>query len=309
MLKFVNISEFHKSVFQNEVIKYLNPKPGENFIDATVDGGGHTAAILEKIMPRGKVLGIEIDRELYTYLAAEIKNQKSKIKNNVILVNDSFINLKEIINENNFGPVAGILFDLGFSSWHLESSGRGFSFRKNEPLKMNYESRIMNQGLTAEMIVNQWSENELKKIFQEYGEERFAKRITEEIVRFRKNNPIKTTFDLVEIIKKATPYWYQRRRIHPATKVFQALRIAVNDELGNLKKSLPQALEILSAGGRIAVISFHSLEDRIVKNFFKEEAQKNNLKILTKKPVSPSLEELKENPRSRSAKLRAAIKI
>ena len=309
VLKFVNISEFHKSVFQNEVIKYLNPKPGENFIDATVDGGGHTVAILEKIMPRGKVLGIEIDRELYTYLAAEIKNQKSKIKNNVILVNDSFINLKEIINENNFGPVAGILFDLGFSSWHLESSGRGFSFRKNEPLKMNYESRIMNQGLTAEMIVNQWSENELKKIFQEYGEERFAKRITEEIVRFRKNNPIKTTFDLVEIIKKATPYWYQRRRIHPATKVFQALRIAVNDELGNLKKSLPQALEILSAGGRIAVISFHSLEDRIVKNFFKEEAQKNNLKILTKKPVSPSLEELKENPRSRSAKLRAAIKI
>jgi len=218
----------------------------------------------------------------------------------LILVNDSYVNLAETVRKQRFKPVSGILFDLGFSSWHLEESGRGFSFEKNEPLDMRYNPE---NPLTAEKIVNNWSEREIEKILREYGEERFTKRIAREIIQERKIKPIKTTFQLVETIKKSTPIWYHHRRIHPATRTFQALRIAVNDELNNLKKALPQAVEILEKDGRLAVISFHSLEDRIVKNFFRE-----NLKILTKKPIRPSLEEIEINPRSRSAKLRVGQK-
>ena len=282
----------HIPVLQKEVLQYLDPKPNENFIDATIDGGGHTAAILEKIKPNGKVLGIEIDPEIYQKL-------KSKNLDRLVLTNDSYVNLKSILEKNHFRPVNGILFDLGMSSWHLEESGRGFTFMKDEPLDMRYS---LENNLTAEKIINNYSQEEIEKILKEYGEERFARRIAKRIIKER---PIKTTLQLVEIIKRVVP---GRTKINPATRTFQALRIAVNDELNNLRKVLPQTIEVLAPGGKIVIISFHSLEDRIVKNFFREEARKGPLRILTKKPVRPSKEEIKINPRSRSAKLRAAMK-
>ncbi len=289
----------HKSVLKKEVLEYLNPESNENFIDATIGQAGHSLAILDKNKPRGKVLGIELDKEIYKDLLA--KNIKR-----LILVNDSFKNLKEIVEKNSFKPVSGILFDLGFSSWHLEESGRGFSFQKNEPLDMRYNTDL--SKLTAKEIVNNWPEREIEKILKKYSQERFAKRISKRIIEQRKLKPIKTTSDLVEIIKQSVPSWYQYRRIHFATKTFQALRIAVNDELNNIEKALIQALSIIEKGARIIVISFHSSEDRIIKNFFKKHS-KESLKILTKKPIKPSRAEIINNPRSRSAKLRAAVKI
>jgi 16S rRNA (cytosine1402-N4)-methyltransferase len=302
----------HLPVLKEEVIKYLDPKPNENFIDATLGLGGHTKEILKRNGPEGKVLGIEIDQKILKCLRPDLKRELEKGR--LILVNDSYVNLKKIVEKYNFKPVKGILFDLGISSWHLEESGRGFTFQRNEPLIMRYELGIRNyelggsDNLTAERIINEWPEKEIEKILREYGQERFAKRIAKEIVETRKKAPIKTTFQLVEIIKKAIPKRYQRQRIHPATRTFQALRIAVNDELENLKKVLPQTLEVLEKGGKIVIISFHSLEDRIIKNFFKEEKQKGRLKIITKKPIRPHIQEIQKNPRSRSAKLRVAIK-
>jgi 16S rRNA (cytosine1402-N4)-methyltransferase len=292
----------HVPVLQKEVIKFLAPKPNENFIDCTFGGGGHGLAIIEKILPNGKLLGIERDEEVIRRL--KIKNQISKIKNNLILVCDNFANLKMVAEREKFGEASGILFDLGLSSWHLEKSARGFSFLREEFLDMRYGAQ---NYLTAEKIINEYFGKEIEKILKDYGEERFAKRIAGEIVATREIKPVKTTLQLVEIIKKATPDWYHRQRIHPATRTFQALRIAVNEELENLEKALPQALEILKKEGRLALISFNSLEDRLVKNFLRNN--RSRLKILTKKPTSPSLEEIKFNPRSRSAKLRAAVKL
>lgn len=288
----------HIPVLQKEVIEFLDPKANENFIDCTLGLAGHTLAILEKTAPQGKVLGIEWDRELYNQLKE--KCLRWNLEERLILVNDSYLNLKEIVERENFRNIQGILFDLGLSSWHLEESQRGFSFLRDEPLDMRYS---LKSSLTAEKILNDWPETKIEEILREYGQERFARRIAREIVAARKIKPIETTFQLVEIIKKAVPRNYERGRIHPATRTFQALRIKVNDELNNLEKALPQALEVLEKGGRLVVISFHSLEDRIVKNFFRQ-----NLKILTKKPVRPSLEEIKLNPRCRPAKLRVAEK-
>ena len=287
----------HVPVLQKEILQYLDPKPNENFIDATVGEGGHALAILEKISPKGKILGIDWSSEM-------IKNLKPR--NNFLLVCDNFANLKEIVKKKKLGKISGILFDLGMSSWCLEESGRGFSFQKREPLDMRYY--LQNQ-LTAEKIINYWSKFELEKILREYGEERFAQNIAEKIVASRKIKSIKDTLQLVEIIKEAVPKSYQHQKIHIATRTFQALRITVNDELNNLEKALPQAQDLLKPQGKLAVISFHSLEDRIVKNFFKEHAQEGRLKILTKKPITPTNQEIKINPRSRSAKLRVAIKI
>ena len=301
----------HIPVLQKEVLQYLEPKPNENFIDCTIGEGGHTAAILEKTGHKGKILGIEADTELYQKLKsrmAEFPISNFQFSKRLILVNDNFVNLKEIVKREKFKSVSGILFDLGMSSWHLEESGRGFSFQKKEPLDMRYNP---GNPLTAEKILNYWSEREIEKILREYGEEQLSQQIAKEIIELRKLRPIKNTFQLVEIIKKVVPLWYQHKKIHFATRTFQALRIAVNDELNNLKKALPQAVDILKDGGRLVVISFHSLEDRIVKNFFKNYIGITyvKLQILTKKPIRPGEEEIKINLRSRSAKLRAAIKL
>ncbi|MEK7123410.1 MAG: 16S rRNA (cytosine(1402)-N(4))-methyltransferase RsmH [Patescibacteria group bacterium] len=289
----------HFPVLTKEVLEFLNPRLGENFIDCTVDGGGHAREILKKISPDGKLLGIDLDSEM-------IKNTRLEINDeNLILVNENFKNLKKIIEEKKFSRVSGILIDLGWSSTQIEKSGRGFSFLKDEPLDMRYSS----SGMTAAEAANQLSEKDLADIFWQYGEERFSRRIAKKIVEARKKKRILTTFDLVEAVKTAVPRSYERGRIHPATRVFQGLRIYVNQELENLKEVLPQAVEILAPGGRLAVISFHSLEDRIVKNFFREMKKEGRLEILTKKPVVPSDEEIKLNPRSRSAKLRVCRKI
>ncbi len=293
----------HIPVLQKEVIEYLDPKPNENFIDCTLGFAGHTLAILEKNGPKGKVLGIDADAEVVKNTKYYIQN--TKYKDRVVFACDNFVNLKEIVKREKFKNISGILFDLGMSSWHLEESGRGFSFLRNEPLDMRYN---LENPLTAEKIVSYWSKSEIEKILREYGEERFAKKIAERIIESR-IKPIETTFQLIEIIKSVIPRKYQVGRLHPATRTFQALRIAVNDELNNLDKTLPQAINVLSKGGRLVVISFHSLEDRIVKNFLKKCGGEGYLKLITKKPVWPSGGEIIKNPRSRSAKLRSAIKI
>lgn len=295
----------HIPVLLKEVIEYLNPKSRDNFIDCTINGGGHSLAILEKIAPDGKILGIDLDSGAIENLELRIEN--GEFKKRLILVNDNFVNLENIVKENNFGSVAGILVDLGMSSNQIEESGRGFSFMRDEFLDMRLGPG--KNDLTAAEIINRWREADLAGIFYEYGEERFSRRIAEKIIEERRKNKIETTFQLIEIIKKAVPVRFHHSRIHFATRVFQALRIAVNGELDNLKNVLPQMLDILKSGGRGAVISFHSLEDRIAKNFIRDEFKKGDIKILTKKPVVASQEEINENPRARSAKLRVFEKI
>ncbi|MFA5360751.1 MAG: 16S rRNA (cytosine(1402)-N(4))-methyltransferase RsmH [Candidatus Paceibacterota bacterium] len=293
----------HIPVLLKETIYYLDPKPNENFIDATIGEGGHTIRILEKNKPKGKMLGIEINRELFEKLRRELKDKIPGAEERLVLVNDSYVNLEKIVEDNNFQPVHGILFDLGVCSWHLESSGRGFSYQRDEPLDMRFDP---NQDLTAAEIINFWDITNIEKIFKEFGEEKYARRVALAIKEARKKERIVSTQQLVNLLKQTLPKNYDNQRIHFATRVFQALRIAVNNELENVEKGLVQAIKVLEPKGRIVVISFHSLEDRIVKNFFREQAKINKLEILTKKPIFPSLEEIKTNPRSHSAKLRAA---
>lgn len=285
----------HIPVLLKEVIEYLNVKPDSNYIDCTLNGGGHTREILKKT--NGKVLGIEIDKEIFE------KIEKEKIER-LIPVNNSYVNIREEADKNNFDNISGILFDIGMSSYHVDEAERGFSFNKDEPLIMNYST-----GLTAEEILNEWSEEEIEKILREYGEEDFSKKIAKKIVEKRKGGKIKSTLQLVSIIKEATPGWYHHSKTHFATRTFQALRIKVNNELDNFREALPEALNLLEKEGRLVVISFHSLEDRIIKEFLKEKEKEGKIKIITKKPIVPTDEEIALNPRSRSSKLRAAIKI
>ena len=298
----------HVPVLTKEVLEYLDPKPNENFIDCTIGEGGHTELILEKNRPNGKILGIDLDPqqiESARWLEAHFKDR-------IILVNDSYASLQEIVRIKNFpclpagrSQIHGILLDLGMSSVQLEGTEKGFSFKRDQSLDMRYSDEA--NHLTAEKIVNEWPRERIENILKEYGEEKFAKKIAKNIIDQRKKGRIKTTFQLIRIIKDATPSLYWRQKIHYATRTFQALRIAVNDE--NIKKVLPQALSILSPLGRLVVVSFHSLEDRIVKNFFREKEKEGLIKILTKSPVTAGRNELGKNPRARPAKLRAAIKI
>lgn len=309
----------HIPVLLNEVIKYLDPKPNQNFVDCTLGGGGHAVEILKRTSPDGKLLGIDLDDRAIAL--ARLKIQKSKIKTDrLIAIQDNFKNLKKIVLQNNFQNISGVLLDLGFSSMEVADPQKGFSFQIDAPLDMRYGKA----GVTVAEIINQWTEKELLKIFQEYGEERFAQQIAKKICEIRKIRPIQTTFELINTVAMAVPKKFQHGRIHFATKIFQALRIAVNDELNNLKAVLPQAIDVLEPGGRLAVISFQSLEDRIVKQFFKREStgclcskaslicqckHKAILKIITKKPITPTEEEAKNNPRSRSAKMRVAERL
>jgi len=293
----------HISVLKEEVIRLLNPQKNENFIDATVGNGGHAMYILEKTAPNGKLLGIDWDE-------TQIKNLKEKLKifeGRILLVCENFKALKAIVIREKFNDVAGILFDFGMSSWHLEESKRGFSFQKNEPLDMRYN--LNDNFLTAKEIINSYSEKDLERIFRDYGGERFAKSIAGKIIESRKVKSIQTTNELKEIIKMATPSYNQRKKIHFATKIFQALRIEANQELANLEEGIKQGFEVLKNGGRLAAISFHSLEDKIIKNFFKKMEKEKRGLILTKKPVTPRDEEIRKNPRARSAKIRAILKI
>jgi len=224
----------------------------------------------------------------------------------VVLVNDSYINLQKIVEENDFKPVHGILFDLGMCSWHLDASGKGFSYLKDEPLDMRFDSK---NNLTAAEIINSWEIKKIENILKEFGEEKYARRISLAIKEARKKERIIGTQQLVDVLKETLPKNYDNKRTHFATRTFQALRIAVNDELQTIERGIEQAIKTLEPNGRIVVISFHSLEDRIVKNIFREKAKIGELNILTKKPITPCLEEIKNNSRSHSAKLRAAKKI
>ena len=293
----------HTAVLKKEVLEYLDPKQNENFVDCTVGEGGHSEDLLERNGPEGKVLGIDLDPQ--QIVASQWLHVQYKER--VVLVNDSYTNLKEIIARKEFGKVNGILLDLGMSSAQLVRAHKGFSFQIDQGLDMRYNDE--NNYLTAEKIVNEWSEEKIADILENYGEEKFARKIAKNIVEERKKGRIKTTFQLIEIIKDATPSAYWRGKMHYATRTFQALRIAVNDELENVKRILPDAVSLLEPDGRLVVISFHSLEDRIVKNFLADESKKGTIKIITKKPIMASRDELGKNPRARSAKLRVAIKI
>lgn len=293
----------HIPVLKKEVVEYLDPGLGDKIIDSTFAEGGHSLEIINHIGPEGKVLGIETDSELFKRVKEESRINKF---DNFILVNDSYTNLEKIIKESGFEKIDGILFDLGLSSWHLEKSGRGFTFQKLEPLDMRFNPK---EFLTAADIVNNSSFDELMKVLREYGEERFAKPIVKKILEERKQKRIKTTSELVDVIESVVPGWYKRKRIHFATKTFQALRIAVNNELSNLTVALNVLPNVLKADGRVVVISFHGLEDKIVKNKFREWKEEGQFEILTKKPIVPTQAEIESNPRSRSAKLRAARKL
>lgn len=292
----------HKSVMLSEVIEYLNPKPGDMMVDATLDGGGHATAIAERIAPDGKVLGIELDEQLLEETKFKILNLKFK---NIIFVHGSYVNIKDIVRGYNFRP-NGILFDLGLSSWHYEKSGRGFSFRKDESLDMRFNQR---SGLTAAEVVNTWSENEIEQILKEYGEEQFSGQIARSIISARKHKPIVSTNDLVEVISNSVPGWYKNKKIHFATKTFQALRVAVNDELNNVKRGISDAIDVLAPGGRLVVISFQGLEDKMVKEIFKERTKEGVVRFAVKGTVKPKWEEVKGNPRARSAKMKIVEKI
>jgi len=292
----------HKPVLVKEVLEYLDPKENENFIDATVGGAGHAIEILRKNGPSGRLLGIDLDKD-------QIENSRlslSDFNERIVLVHDSYSNIKEVVKNVNLRPVDGILLDLGFSSWHLEEAGRGFSFQKDEELDMRYNNK---NGLTAQIIVNEYPEEKIEEILRNFGEEKFARQIAKKIIDQRKFKKISSTFELKNIIQEAISKKFHYGKIHFATRTFQALRIAVNKELDNLNEFLPQSIEILSKGGRLAIISFHSLEDRIVKHFLKEAEDSGHIKILTKKPIIASDKEILTNPRARSAKLRAIIKI
>jgi len=288
----------HKPVLLKEVLDGLEVKENGSYIDCTAGEGGHSEAILQKNGPSGKLLAVDWDSNQ----AKKCRERLEKFGERALVVNASYANLKDIIEKENFGQADGILADLGFSSAQLENE-RGFSFLKEEPLDMRYG----NGELTAKEIINNWPEEEIEKILREYGEEKFSKKIAKKICEERQaKGRIEKTGELFKIIEEAVSKNFQHGRIHCATRTFQALRIAVNGELDNLEKVLPQMAEALCSGGRIAIISFHSLEDRIAKEFIKNN---KSLKIVTKHPVTATEQEIKENPRSRSAKLRVAQKI
>ena len=293
----------HIPVFLKEVLEIFNPLQGQNFVDCNFGQGGHSFAILEKTAPNGKLLGFDLSKAQIE----ENKKAKEYIQNKrLTIANENFVNLEKIIEEKNFKNIDGILFDLGFSSWHLDSSGKGFSFLKDEPLDMRYDPE--QQQLTAAEIVNSWTPNDIFEILKNYGGERYARFIANKIKEERKKKKIYRTKDLVEVIGMAVSRMYKKQKIHYATRTFQALRIAVNDELNNLEIAIPQALKIIKKNGILIIISFHSLEDRIVKNCFRNESKKGNIQLLFKKPLVPTTDEIRVNPRTRSAKLRAIIK-
>lgn len=294
----------HIPVLLKEFIELLSPKPGDIILDATINGGGHAEEILKTIGKKGKLIGIDQDDGVLNKLKERWKDRK-----NILLARDNFRNLDKVLASLKIEKINGALFDIGISSSQIDESGRGFSFQKDEPLLMTMKSEIETGDLTAKEIINNWSEKDLADTIWKYGEERFSRRIAKNIAERRKEKTIETTLELVDAIRESVPFFYRNsRKINCATRTFQALRIAVNDELGALKDGMEKAHRLLKRGGKLVVISFHSLEDRIVKNYFKELEAKGQGKIIVKKPITPTKEEKKSNPRSRSAKLRAIEK-
>jgi 16S rRNA (cytosine1402-N4)-methyltransferase len=311
------MQQFHLPVLLNEVLGFLNPKSGEIFIDCTLGGAGHGIEIVKRILPDGLYVGIDKDRDALSKAGEVLK----EYKDNIILVHDDFVNLKRILPELSISSANGILLDLGVSSHQLDDGERGFSYWEDAPLDMRMD---VGRKASARDIVNEYTIKELAWIFREYGEERWADRIAERIGEARQKKPIETTGELAEIVKNAIPAAARRKGPHPARRSFQALRIVVNNELENLKKVLYDAVEFLSPDGKICVISYHSLEDRIVKQSFRDLSKDCEcppdlpvcicnrnpvVKELTRKPVVPLEEEIAHNYRARSAKMRVVVKL
>ncbi len=306
----------HVSVLLNECIKGLNIKEKGIYLDGTLGGAGHSSEILKHLENGGALIGVDQDENA-------IKASKEKLKDfeNVVFVHNNFSNIKNILQELKIEGLDGILLDLGVSSHQLDVAVRGFSYMNNAPLDMRMD---MTADFSAMDVINGYSKEEIVRVIRDYGEEKWASRIGEFIVRERSNKPIETTFELVDIIKAAIPASARREGPHPAKRTFQAIRIEVNKEIEILKNAVNDSISSLKPGGRLCIITFHSLEDRIVKNVYKEREnpctcppsfpicicnKKPDIKIITKKPVVPSAAELDINPRSRSAKLRIAEKI
>lgn len=304
----------HVPVMPGEVIELLQPKQGQTIVDGTVGGAGHSRLIAEAILPGGRLIAIDRDEETLARARAAL----APFGDAVTFVHDDFRNLSRILSELGVTGVHGVLLDLGVSSFQLDQPQRGFTYRFNAPLDMRMDARTT---VTAADLVNSLSVEELTRIFRDYGEERWAHRIARKIVAEREKAPLVTTGQLVELVKAAIPAAARRSGPHPAKRTFQALRIAVNNELDALREGLQAAVDALLPGGRIAIISFHSLEDRIVKQTFADMARgcecppgfpvcrcgkEPLLNVLTRRPVLPSEDELQENPRARSARLRAA---
>jgi 16S rRNA (cytosine1402-N4)-methyltransferase len=307
----------HIPVLLQEVLTFLDPKPGQLFVDATLGGGGYTKAVLERTAPSGKVLAIDLD----TDAIENFREQNAGLVDRTVLVHGNFSAVAEVVAKKKFGPVSGIVADIGLSSYELETAGRGISFQKDEPLDMRFDTSSSRP--TAAFMLAEYSEKELADIFENFGEEKFAKVIARNIVRNRSTKPLTRTGDLTAAISASIPARLQHKATDSFRRVFQALRIAVNAELENLEKFLPEAFSVLAPGGVLVVVSFHSLEDRMVKQFFASAARgcvcpkdfptcvcgrTPAAKILTKKPLTASAPEVSQNPRSKPAKLRALLK-
>ncbi|HWY79486.1 MAG TPA: 16S rRNA (cytosine(1402)-N(4))-methyltransferase RsmH [Candidatus Sulfotelmatobacter sp.] len=294
---------YHTSVLLQETLEQLKVKTGKRYIDGTLGGGGHTSEILKR---GGRVLGIDVDEDALEFVRKDLglKFNDLKIGTDLILIKENFKHIDTIAKANGFEQVTGILLDLGVSSHHLDEAERGFSFQKEGPLDMRMDKELQ---VKAGDLVNVLTKNELYDLFTKFGEESFARLIASHIVEARKKKRIETTTELSDIIRKAVPF--SKKGINPSTKVFQALRIVVNDELDSLIELLPKAVSLLESGGRLIIISFHSLEDRIVKRAFLEFAEAGLGKIMTKKPIVPCEEEIVTNSRARSSKLRVFEKI
>ncbi len=295
----------HISVLREETIKGLQIQSGDIVVDGTLGGGGHTFEIIKHFGSGVKIIGIDFDKD-------SIERTKSLIgdtPHDIVYRTIGFQDLDKVLKELNLNHVDRILLDLGISSFQLEVAGRGFSFLKDEPLLMTMKKNPTKDDLTACDIVNNWQEENIADIIYGFGEEKYSRKIAKAIVETREEKPIKTTFDLVEIIEKAVGGYYKKMRIHPATRTFQALRIATNSELVNLQEGIKKGFHSLIQGGRMAIITFHSLEDRIVKHEFIKLKNEGYANIITKKPIIPNKSEIINNPRSRSAKLRIIEKL
>ena len=295
----------HIPVLKDESIDGLNIQANDVIVDGTLGGGGHTFEIIKRFGPKVKIIGLDFDADAITRARELI----GKTPCDVVFKTAGFQDMDKVLDEMSIANVDRILLDLGISSFQLEVAGRGFSFLKDEPLLMTMKKNPTDEDLTAREIVNTWDEENIADIIYGFGEEKYSRKIAKAIIVARKEKEIETTFDLVKIIDDAVGKYYRRMKIHPSTRTFQALRIATNSELTNLQEVIKKGFDRLSKNGRMAIITFHSLEDRIVKRAFVELKENGLANIITKKPIIPNDEELKINPRSRSAKLRLIEKI
>jgi len=296
----------HTSVLLKEIIENLVIKESDTVLDGTINGGGHSEAFCKDLGKKGLLIGIDQDKDALVVARKRLIGCTAKLA----LRQENFRNLDKVLDDIGVDKIDKALFDLGMSSTQLEESGRGFSFQKNEPLLMTFNPDPKEEDITAHEILNDWEEENIADIIYGYGEERFSRRIAHGIVESRKDHVIEKTTELVEIIKNSVPLWYRTgRKTHFATKTFQALRIAVNDEIRSAQDGISKAIDRLNIGGRVAVISFHSVEDRMVKMLFREKKEKKICAIITKKPITPNEEEVSQNPRARSAKLRICERI